>query len=121
MKTTFKSPAGAAGATRKFAFYAFAGIAALLASGLAAEAQVSDKVVQSLGAAPTIATSYGQLDFKDGVPTAETAQKAYDILDFTQALERLQQQLPRRLGPGHRQGLRGHRRRSPATSSSSPS
>lgn len=59
---------------------------ALLASGVAAQAQVPDKVVESLGAPGSLATGYGQLDFSNGVPTVETAEKVYDILDFTQAL-----------------------------------
>ncbi|MFO1056709.1 MAG: DUF1254 domain-containing protein [Dongiaceae bacterium] len=59
---------------------------ALLASAVTARAQVPDKVVESLGAPPTIATSFGPLDFKDGVPTVDAAGKAFDMLDFTQAL-----------------------------------
>ena len=31
-------------------------------------------------------TSVGTLQFKDGAPTAETAQKVYDVLDFTRGL-----------------------------------
>jgi hypothetical protein len=31
-------------------------------------------------------TRFGTLEFKDGAPTAATVQKAYDNLDFTQAL-----------------------------------
>ena len=59
---------------------------ALLASLAAANAQVPDKVINSLAAPAAIPTHSGQLDFKDGVPTVDTAQKTYDALDFTQAL-----------------------------------
>lgn len=60
--------------------------AALVASATTARTQVSEKVVDALGAPPSIATSFGQLNFVDGVPTADTARKTYDMLDFTQAL-----------------------------------
>lgn len=60
--------------------------ATLLASTVTAHAQVADKVVESLGAPGTIATGFGKLEFKDGVPTAETAEKTYDILTFSHAL-----------------------------------
>jgi hypothetical protein len=86
MKSKTTSSATAARPTNRHSLSAIAIASLLLASGMTAQAQVPDTVVQSLGAPPTIATSYGQLDFTDGVPTAETAQKTYDILDFTQAL-----------------------------------
>ena len=59
---------------------------AVLASAPSGHAQVPDTVLKSLGAPDQIATGFGQLDFKDGVPSVETAQKTYDMLDFTQAL-----------------------------------
>jgi len=59
---------------------------ALLASASKASAQVPNKVLDSLGAPATIATSAGPLAFKDGVPTVDTATTTYDVLDFTQAL-----------------------------------
>ena len=52
----------------------------------AAYADVSEETLRSLGAPDKIETSAGTLEFKDGVPTAETAQKVYDTLDFTNAL-----------------------------------
>jgi len=58
----------------------------LLALAAGAHAQVPAKVVESLGAPATLSTGLGKLEFKDGVPTAETAQKTYDILDFSHAL-----------------------------------
>jgi hypothetical protein len=61
-------------------------IAALTLPSVAAVAQVAQGTVKSLGAPDTIETSAGRLEFKDGVPTAETAQKVYDTLDFANAL-----------------------------------
>ncbi|PVB63157.1 DUF1254 domain-containing protein [Labrenzia sp. 011] len=52
----------------------------------ASQAEVSKEVVQSLGAPDSIETSVGTLTFKDGAPSAETAQKVFDALDFTRAL-----------------------------------
>jgi hypothetical protein len=60
---------------------------ALALPGAMALAQVSTETVRSLGAPDTIETSFGTLGFKDGVPTAESAQKVYDTLDFTRALD----------------------------------
>ncbi|WP_245272377.1 DUF1254 domain-containing protein [Xanthobacter sp. 126] len=51
-----------------------------------AQAEVPAKVVEQLGAPASISTGFGPLTFKDGVPTVETAEKTYDILDFNQAL-----------------------------------
>lgn len=51
-----------------------------------ASAQVSQETVQSLSAPDRIETRIGTLEFKDGVPTAETAEKVYDTLAFTRAL-----------------------------------
>ena len=60
---------------------------ALALPGAIALAQVSTETVKSLGAPDTIETSFGTLGFKDGVPTAESAQRVYDTLDFTRALD----------------------------------
>lgn len=51
-----------------------------------AQAQVPDAVVNSLGAPSQLSTGLGLLEFKNGVPTIETAKKTFDMLDFTQAL-----------------------------------
>lgn len=59
---------------------------AALAGATAAYADVSAETLKSLGAPDTIETSIGTLEFKDGAPTAETAQKMFDALDFTNAL-----------------------------------
>ncbi len=51
-----------------------------------AQAQVSDEAVRALGAPDRVETSIGTLDFKDGAPSADTAKKVFDALDFTRAL-----------------------------------
>jgi hypothetical protein len=51
-----------------------------------AAAEVTPETVRSLGAPDVVQTRIGTLQFKDGVPTAETAAKVYDTLDFTRAL-----------------------------------
>lgn len=72
--------------SRRPSFSALAIAGLVLASAGGARAEVSQEVLDSLGAPASIATGFGQLDFTDGVPTVETAQKTYDMLDFTQAL-----------------------------------
>ncbi|MGA7980862.1 MAG: DUF1254 domain-containing protein, partial [Chromatiaceae bacterium] len=49
-------------------------------------AAVSKKTLESLSAPDSVETRIGKLDFSDGVPSAETARKVYDTLDFTRAL-----------------------------------
>jgi hypothetical protein len=61
------------------------GLTAAMA-GHPALAQVSDAVIESLGAPDKVETRIGTLEFKDGVPTDETASRVYDTLDFTRAL-----------------------------------
>ncbi|MDI7862663.1 DUF1254 domain-containing protein [Rhizobiaceae bacterium n13] len=60
-------------------------VAALILPCIAV-AQVAQETVRSLGAPERIETSIGTLEFKDGAPSAETAQTVYDTLDFTRAL-----------------------------------
>lgn len=60
--------------------------AALALSSATAVAQVTPETVRSLGAPESAQTRIGTLEFKDGVPTTETASKVYDTLDFTRAL-----------------------------------
>ncbi|MCB1489697.1 MAG: DUF1254 domain-containing protein, partial [Bauldia sp.] len=62
--------------------------ASILAAGVVsdASAEVSEEMLQSLGAPDKIETGSGTLEFKDGVPSKETASKVYDTLDFTRAL-----------------------------------
>lgn len=52
----------------------------------ASHAEVTEQVVQSLGAPDRIETNIGTLEFRDGAPSADTAQKVFDTLDFTRAL-----------------------------------
>ena len=59
---------------------------AALAGASASYAEVSDETLKSLGAPDKMETSAGTLEFKDGVPSDETASKVYDTLDFTRAL-----------------------------------
>ena len=71
--------------------------------------------------ADKIETRIGTLEFKDGAPTVETAEKVYDTLDFTRALNVYNNSFRGASALGDRQGLREHRRRATTTSSSSPS
>jgi len=48
--------------------------------------QVSGDTLKSLGAPDRIETRIGTLEFKDGAPSAATAEKVYDTLAFTRAL-----------------------------------
>lgn len=64
----------------------------LLAFGSSMSCQVAD--AQSFENAPTfittpdrVETSIGRLNFRDGVPTVETAEKVRDALDFNRALD----------------------------------
>ena len=52
----------------------------------AAHADVSEETLKSLGAPDKVETRIGTLEFKDGVPSAETTQTVYDTLAFTNAL-----------------------------------
>jgi hypothetical protein len=49
-------------------------------------AQVAAETVRSLGAPDRVETRVGTLEFKDGVPTPQTAERVRDTLDFTRAL-----------------------------------
>ncbi len=60
--------------------------AALTLPVAAALAEVAPETVRSLGAPDSVQTHLGTLEFKDGAPTAETASRVYDTLDFTNAL-----------------------------------
>jgi len=62
------------------------GFAIALTAG-AAFADVSSETVKSMSAPDAIETPAGKLDFRDGVPSVETARKVRDALDFTRALD----------------------------------
>jgi len=51
-----------------------------------AAAEVSAETVQSLSTPDKVETRIGTLEFKDGAPSAESAQTVYDTLAFTRAL-----------------------------------
>ena len=53
----------------------------------AGRAEVAESAVAALGAPESIETRIGTLEFRDGVPNAETARAVYDTLDFTRALD----------------------------------
>lgn len=59
---------------------------ALLSFVQLAAAEVSSETLKSLSAPDKIETRIGTLDFKDGAPSKETAEKVWDTLDFTRAL-----------------------------------
>ncbi|MDX1401220.1 MAG: DUF1254 domain-containing protein [Kiloniellales bacterium] len=62
--------------------------AGLIASTITmtASAQVPEAEIKSLSAPDKIETRIGTLEFKYGAPSAGTAQKVFDTLDFTRAL-----------------------------------
>jgi hypothetical protein len=49
-------------------------------------AEVSQATIDALGTPDSVETSIGTLEFQDGAPTPETAQKVFDALAFTNAL-----------------------------------
>lgn len=51
-----------------------------------ASGQTAPGIPQSITTPDKVETRLGILEFKDGAPTAETAQKVYDTMDFTRAL-----------------------------------
>ena len=61
-------------------------LAFLLAQTALATAQVSDETVRSLSAPEKVETSIGTLEFRDGAPSAKTAEKVRDALAFNAAL-----------------------------------
>lgn len=52
-----------------------------------ASGQTTPEIPESLITPDTVETRIGTLDFKDGVPSAETAEKVRDALAFTRALD----------------------------------
>jgi len=62
------------------------GLALIALLALPAGAQVSKETLQAISTPDKVETRLGTLEFKDGVPTAETASRVYDTLDFTNAL-----------------------------------
>jgi len=58
----------------------------LLSGSASVMAQVSQETLESLSTPDKVETSIGTLEFKDGAPSVETAEKVYDALAFTRAL-----------------------------------
>jgi len=61
--------------------------AVVVFAAAAAAADVSEDTIKSLGAPDSIQTNFGTLEFKDGVPSADTAAQVYDTVAFARALE----------------------------------
>lgn len=57
-----------------------------LSTGLAT-AQVSGQTLNSISTPDRLETSLGTLEFRDGVPSKETAAKVYDNLDLMHGIE----------------------------------
>ena len=71
-----------------------------------AVAQVSKEVFDSISTPNKVETSIGTLEFLDGAPLPETAQKVYDYLDTARATEAFLQGMP---GASLKGLLDGHR------------
>jgi hypothetical protein len=72
-------------------FSKFSALAVVLAAtgfggGDEAIAQAATEVPSSIVTPDKVETRIGTLEFKDGAPSVETAEKVYDTLDFTRAL-----------------------------------
>ena len=78
---------------------------AVLFAGTAV-AQVSKEVLDSISTPNKVETSIGTLEFLDGAPLPETAQKVYDYLDTARATEAFLQGMP---GASLKGLLDGHR------------
>lgn len=66
--------------------FATLGSALIAILALPAAAEVSQETLDSISTPDKVETSIGTLEFKDGAPSAATAQTVYDTLDFTRAL-----------------------------------
>jgi hypothetical protein len=62
-------------------------ICASTSSVLAQQGAVTPEIINSLSAPAKAETRIGTLEFKDGMPTAATVEKAYDYLDFAHAVD----------------------------------
>jgi hypothetical protein len=59
----------------------------MLSVFLSASAQTTPVIPASITTPDKVESRFGSLDFKDGVPAADTAAKLYDNLDFTHAFD----------------------------------
>jgi hypothetical protein len=80
---------------------------AVLFAGTAV-AQVSKEVLDSISTPNKVETSIGTLEFLDGAPLPETAQKVYDYLDTARATEAFLQGMPGASLKGLLDGHRSH-------------
>jgi hypothetical protein len=71
-------------------------------------AQVSQKTIESLSTPDSVETSIGTLEFKDGAPTVESAEKVRDALLFTRALNVYNNSFRGALAYAIREGLRAY-------------
>ncbi len=78
-----------------------------LATATTASGEVSEATLKSLGAPDAIETSIGALTFKDGAPTADTAQKVFDAVAFTNALNVFNNSFRGASALGFHKGLEG--------------
>ena len=69
-------------------------VAALLVTSLSAYAEVSQEVLDSISTPNEVQTSIGAFKFLDGAPYPETAEKAYDYLDTTRAMDAFLKGMP---------------------------
>ena len=68
---------------------------AVITSGLnAAMAEVSKETLASISTPNTVKTSIGKLEFLDGAPVPETAEKIYDYLDTARAMDTFMKGMP---------------------------
>ncbi|MCW5736233.1 MAG: DUF1254 domain-containing protein [Enhydrobacter sp.] len=68
-------------------FIAAAGACAILASPGATTAQTTSAIPPFLTTPDKVETRIGTLEFRDGAPSAATAEKIYDTLDFARGLD----------------------------------
>ena len=72
--------------------YAFA--LAIVCASQSIQAQVSQEVLDSISTPNEVETSIGTLKFLDGAPLPETAEKVYDYLDTTRAMDTFLKGMP---------------------------
>jgi hypothetical protein len=72
--------------TTRSALVALLASAAAFGTVLSVQAQVSEQTLKSLSTPDKVESPVGTLEFKDGGPSPQTVQKAFDALDFNHAL-----------------------------------
>jgi len=70
-----------------FSLTALISLAGVVSGVVSAQAESDTPIPPSLITPDSVDTSIGTLNFKDGAPSAETAQRVYDTLDFTRGLD----------------------------------